>query len=100
MSRATLPVRFSMMSSRPQTPGRTFPSQREVADPLALPALALFDQASKRMIKTQELEAKILKLEDNISEELKKMDATLDRNFEAMLAAIARQGQPAIPPPN
>jgi hypothetical protein len=52
------------------------------------------------MIKTQELEAKILKLEDNISEELKKMDATLDRNFEAMLAAIAQQGQPAIPPPN
>ena len=52
------------------------------------------------MIKTQELEAKILKLENNISEELKKMDAKLDRNFEVMLAAIAQQGQPAIPPPN
>jgi hypothetical protein len=52
------------------------------------------------LIKTQELEAKILKLENNISEELKKMDAKLDRNFEAMLAAIAQQGQPAIPPPN
>ena len=57
-------------------------------------------KTQEALIKTQELEAKILKLEDNMSEELKKMDAKLDRNFEAMLAAIAQQGQPAIPPPN